>query len=75
MPSPERVLTEAEARRIVGDCGFLAPASAGTEARVGVELEWLPVDADDLRRPAPHASVGEVVAALGPLPGASRVTC
>ena len=74
MPSPERVLTEAEARRIVGDCGFRAPASAGNEARVGVELEWLPVDADDLRRPAPHASVGEVVASLGPLPGASRVT-
>jgi len=74
MPSPERVLTEAEARRIVGECGFRAPASAGSTPRVGVELEWLPVDAEDLARPAPHESVGEVVAALGPLPGSSRIT-
>ena len=74
MPSPERVLTEAEARRIVGECGFRAPAGAGSTPRVGVELEWLPVDADDIARPAAHESVGEVVAALGPLPGASRVT-
>ncbi|HEY6318911.1 MAG TPA: ergothioneine biosynthesis glutamate--cysteine ligase EgtA [Acidimicrobiia bacterium] len=74
MPSPERVLTEAEARRIVGESGFRAPAVAGSAPRVGVELEWLPVDAADLARPARHESVGEVVAALGPLPGASTIT-
>ena len=74
MPSPERVLTEAEARRIVGESGFRTPAGAGSAPRLGVELEWLPVVADDLARPAPHESVGEVIAALGPLPGASRVT-
>jgi glutamate--cysteine ligase len=74
MPSPERVLTEAEARRIVGECGFRAPAGAGSTPRVGVELEWLPVDAEDPARPAPHESVGEVIAALGPLPGSSRIT-
>src|SRR5271169_7046876 len=74
MPSPERVLTEAEARRIVGESGFRAPAGAGSAPRVGVELEWLPVEAADLARPARHESVGEVVAALGPLPGASTIT-
>ena len=74
MPSSQRVLTETEARRIVGDCGFRARASAGSTPRVGVELEWLPVDADDRARPARHESVGEVVAALGPLPGASTIT-
>ena len=74
MPSPHPVLSEAEARRIVGDCGFRSPVAAASPGRVGIELEWLPVERDNRGRPARHETVGDVVGRLGPLPGASTVT-
>ncbi len=75
MPARTRDLHEAEARRLVGERGFGGPgASPSGGCRVGVELEWFTVRADDPTRPADPSTVQAVTAALDPLPGASRVT-
>ena len=75
MPANTRALDEAEARRLVAERGFGGPGSSPSGGcRVGVELEWLTVRADDPTRPADPATVHDVAAALAPLPGASRIT-
>ena len=75
MPAPQPVLTEPEARQIVGDCGFGSPTAPPNGAgRVGIELEWLAVRIDDPERPAAFDTVRDAVEALGPLPGASVVS-
>lgn len=75
MPSPEPVLTEPEARRIVSDAALGTPPTCPEPGhRVGVELEWLAVRLDDPARPVSLDSVQAAVAAVEPLPGRSRVT-
>jgi glutamate--cysteine ligase len=75
VPAPQPVLTEPEARRIVGACGFGSPTAAPNGAgRIGIELEWLAVRIDDPERPAAFDTVRHAVEALGPLPGASTVS-
>jgi len=75
MPTPARVLDEADARRLVGERGFggVGVGPSG-RCRVGVELEWLTVRADDPTRPADPAAVRQVSDTVGPLPGGSRVS-
>jgi glutamate--cysteine ligase len=75
VPAAQPVLTEDQARQIVGDCGFgNSPAAPDGAGRVGVELEWLVVRTDDHDRPAEFDTVRDAVDALGPLPGGSLVT-
>lgn len=75
MPSPEPVLTELEARRVVADAarGLSAPVQ-NDQHRVGVELEWLAVRLDDPSRAVPFKSLQAAVASLDPLSGGSRIT-
>jgi ergothioneine biosynthesis glutamate--cysteine ligase EgtA len=74
VPSPEPVLTEPEARRIVSDAALGASTTCPQPGhRVGVELEWLAVRLDDPARAVSLEAVQGAVAALE-LPGGSRVT-
>jgi glutamate--cysteine ligase len=61
---------------VIAARGFDAPASAiGTGRHVGIELEWLTVDADEPTRPAaPAAVAAAATSAAGLLPNASRLT-
>nr|MDP9020825.1 glutamate-cysteine ligase family protein [Actinomycetota bacterium] len=70
MPSPRRCLRAADVERFVRERCF-APAQRGL---VGIELEQLTVAADDPAACPDHAGVRAAVAAVQPLPGASRVT-
>jgi glutamate--cysteine ligase len=75
VPSREPVLTELEARRLVGEAGFGAPTACPDRGhRVGVELEWLAVRLDDSARPASLDTLQDAVATLEPLPGGSRIS-
>lgn len=69
MPSPHRTLTAVNVADFVRSHCF-APAQNG---RVGVELEQVVIGAAG-RSSASHDVVARAVAALGPLPGGSRVT-
>jgi glutamate--cysteine ligase len=75
VPAPQPVLSEPDARRLVVDCGFGPPAApANGTSRLGVELEWLAVQAHDTDQPASLEVVQRTVDALEPLPGASAVS-
>ncbi|MGH9050590.1 MAG: glutamate-cysteine ligase family protein [Acidimicrobiia bacterium] len=72
MPSRERTLTAHDVRRFVDDSCF-APATS--ESRVGVEVEWLPVDLarpDDPLPPGPLPA--ETLAGIETMPAGSRLT-
>jgi len=75
MPSPEPVLTELEARRVVSDVarGRSSPLPNG-EHRVGIELEWLAVRLDDPGCSVPFDSLQAAAASLDPLSGGSRIS-
>ncbi len=74
MPSPHRRLRAADVESFIRTRCF-APAEHG---RIGVELERLVVSAGGRRHAggarADHTAVARAVAAVGPLPGGSRVT-
>ena len=75
MPARLPTLTRDGAHRAVAALGFDRPATVSVPGRqVGVELEWLAVDARDPARPASLDAVGEVAASVEPLPGGSIVT-
>lgn len=75
MPSDRPVLSRVEARRIVAARGFDHPhGTNGTDRLVGIELEWLVVDAADPSRPAPLDLVEDAARGAGPLPGGSVLT-
>jgi glutamate--cysteine ligase len=75
MPSPEPVLTELEARRVVGDAARGASTSVpNAQHRVGIELEWLAVRLDDPCHSAPFDSLQAAAASLGSLAGGSRIS-
>lgn len=69
MPSAHRSLTPEDVRRFVAEQCF----STAT-GNVGAEVEWITLPAADPRAYASFETVREVVASLGLLPGASRVT-
>ncbi|MGH8984127.1 MAG: glutamate-cysteine ligase family protein [Acidimicrobiia bacterium] len=73
MPSRERSLTAHDVRRFVDDYCF-APASA--ESRVGVEVEWLPVDLAHPDEPLPPGplSAFEALTGIDTMPAGSRLT-
>jgi glutamate--cysteine ligase len=75
VPSAEPVLTELEARRVIGDAarGPSAPRPGGGH-RVGVELEWLAVPLDDPSGPVPFDALQAAAASLHPLAGGSRIS-
>lgn len=70
MPSPHRGLRAAEVESFVRTRSF-APAQGN---RVGVELERVLVPRAGSVKSVDHPGVVRAVAALGPLPGGSRVT-
>ena len=75
MPTATPVLTRTEARDAIAARGFDRPPTAPSPGRhVGIELEWLAVDAEDPARPAPPEAVHAAATAVGPLPEASRLT-
>jgi len=75
MPSRRPVLTRVEARRTVSARGFdRAPGGPGDDRLVGIELEWLVVDAADPGRPVPVELVESAAREAGPLPGGSVLT-
>jgi glutamate--cysteine ligase len=75
VPGRLRTLTRDEAQRAVGARGFDRPSTVPLPAgQVGIELEWLAVDARDPARPAPIAAVESVTRSLGSLPGGSILT-
>jgi glutamate--cysteine ligase len=75
VPTRFPTLTRDEAHRAVAARGFDRPRNAPPPGRhVGIELEWLTVDAEDLGRPAPRDLVESVVTHVGPLPGGSVLT-
>jgi glutamate--cysteine ligase len=73
MLAPERVLTLGDARRFVAEHGFVPSAPATAPARLGIEIEWQTVCADD---PSSTMSfdVLQSVAREIALPGGSRLT-
>jgi glutamate--cysteine ligase len=75
MPSPEPVLTELEARRVVADAARGPSTSNPNGAhRVGVELEWLAVPLDDSGGAVRFDALQATAASLQPLSGGSRIT-
>jgi glutamate--cysteine ligase len=73
VPRAKRDLTAAEAARLAGahvDAALAAPGSG----RVGLEIEWLPRQADDTTCPASHTVVRETVDTAGPGPGGCALT-
>jgi glutamate--cysteine ligase len=75
VPSPEPVLTELEARRVVGDAARGASTrDPNPPHRVGIELEWLAVRLDDPCQSAPFGSLHAAATSLDPLAGGSRIT-
>ena len=75
MPSPEPVLTELEARRVVADAARGPSTSDSNGAhRVGVELEWLAVPLDDSRGAVRFDALQATAESLQPLSGGSRIT-
>ena len=75
MPRTTPALTRNEARRAIAARGFDRPPSAPRPGRhVGIELEWLTVEAADPALPAPPDTVRAAAASICPLPAASRLT-
>jgi len=75
VPTATPVLTRTEARDAIASRGFDRTSTTPDPGRhVGIELEWLAVDADDPARPAPPDAVRAAAMAAGPLPEASRLT-
>jgi glutamate--cysteine ligase len=76
VPSRVPTLTRDEAHRAVATLGFGEPSSTrrSPSRRVGIELEWLAVDAADPSRPVPLEVIDAAAAESGPLPGASLLT-
>ena len=75
MPARLPTLTRDEAQRTVAARGFDRPPTDPAPAgQVGIELEWLTVDARDPGRPASRDAVEAVAESLAPLPGGSVVT-
>ena len=73
MPSRERTLTADDVHRFVDDSCF-APASA--ESRVGVEVEWLPVDLAHPDEPLPSGPIPalEALTGIDTMPAGSLLT-
>lgn len=74
MPAPTRCITTRDVRRFVDEEVFAPPAAArhpnhGGASRVGIELEWITRVGG-----SPLPPVGELGAAIGELPRASRLT-
>jgi glutamate--cysteine ligase len=75
MPTRQPTLTRDDAHRAVASLGFDRPPTVpGPDRQVGIELEWLTVDAADPSRPAAADAVEAAVGALDGLPGGGRVT-
>lgn len=75
MPSATPALTRTEARAAIAARGFDRPPGAPSPGRhVGIELEWLVVDAEDPARPAPPEAVRAAATAVSPFPEASWLT-
>ncbi|MCJ7671301.1 MAG: ergothioneine biosynthesis glutamate--cysteine ligase EgtA [Acidimicrobiia bacterium] len=75
MPTATPNLSRTEARDMIAARGFDRPPTAPSPGRqVGIELEWLTVDADDPARPAPPDTVHAAATAIGPFPESSRLT-
>jgi glutamate--cysteine ligase len=75
MPSRLPSLTRDAAQRAVAARGFDRPPTVPVPAgQVGIELEWLAVDARALDQPAPREAVETVATSLAPLPGGSLLT-
>lgn len=75
MPTASPNLSRTEARDAIAARGFDRPSTTPSPGRqVGIELEWLTVDAEDPARPAPPDAVRAAARALGPLPESSRLT-
>jgi glutamate--cysteine ligase len=60
----------ADVEQFVGQ-SYVQAASLG---RVGIELEWIVVAANDPLEPVAHDTVRSIAGAVGPLPGGSRIT-
>ena len=73
MLAPERVLTLGDARRFVADHGFVPPGPATASARLGIEIEWQTVCADDPSSAVPFDVLQSVAREIA-LPGGSRLT-
>jgi glutamate--cysteine ligase len=75
VPTRLPTLTRAEAHRAIASQGFDRPSpSTVTDHEVGIELEWLAVDAVEPSRPAARDAVRAAVSVVDPLPGGSRIT-
>ena len=73
MLAPERVLTLGDARRFVADHGFVPSGPATAPARLGIEIEWQTVCANDPSSVVPFDVLQSVARAIT-LPGGSRLT-
>jgi glutamate--cysteine ligase len=73
MLAPERVLTLGDARRYVADHGFVPPVSPTAPPRLGIEIEWQTVCADDPSLVVPFDELQSVASGIA-LPGGSRLT-
>ena len=73
MPSRERTLTARDVRHFVDDSCF---APADSESRVGVEVEWLPVDLAHPDQPLPPGPLPalDALAGIETMPAGSRLT-
>jgi glutamate--cysteine ligase len=75
VPTRLPTLTRDEAHRAVAARGFDRPPTVPVPGRqVGIELEWLAVDARDPSRPASLDTIDAAVSSVGPLPGESLLT-
>jgi glutamate--cysteine ligase len=68
----QRVLTLGDARRFVADQGFV-PAEPVRPARLGIEIEWQTVSADEPSRPPPFDLLASTANAVT-LTGGSRIS-
>ena len=73
MASAEPVLTLDDARRIVADHGFKPAAPTASRPRLGVEIEWHPIDLERPGQGVPFDRL-ETAARAAVLPGGSRLT-
>jgi glutamate--cysteine ligase len=73
MLAPERVLTLGDARRFVADHGFVPAVPAPSPPRLGIEIEWQTVAADDPSRGVPFELLHSVARQIS-LPRGSRLT-
>lgn len=72
MPGPKPSLTVADATEYCREHDLASPDPVADTTTIGIELEWLTLDADGGRLALSHAE--QIVADLHPLPAGSRLT-